>query len=156
MSTAANYLATAKRLLSSGATDTDVRRAVSATYYALFHHLCWHFSQIMTRPSAVTYTRAWLQTYRYPDHGPAKKQCHLVERQSGLDFPPALVAFSVVFSQMQERRIDADYNPAKEISALDAYGWIVTTEQTISSFEAATPEQQRAFVLFICLKPKAR
>lgn len=155
MISAADYLATARRLIASDATDADVRRAVSTAYYALFHHVCWHLSRIVTRSSDAKFTRAWLQAYRYLDHGPAKNQC-IQAKNPARGFPSELVKFALVFEQMHQRREDADYNPSAEMTALDAGAWIVTIEQAIADFEKIPADEQRAFVLFIGLKPKNR
>ncbi len=42
------------------------------------------------------------------------------------------------------------------MTALDAGAWIVTIEQAIADFEKIPADEQRAFVLFIGLKPKNR
>jgi uncharacterized protein (UPF0332 family) len=159
MMTATAYLVSARRLISSDATDVDIRRAISAVYYALFHHVCRHFSHVVVRNSDVTYTRAWLQTYRYLDHKPARDQCEKIERSNEtqkLGFPAEILRFATVFKEMQQRRLNADYNPAAQMTSLDAYSWVLAAEQAIADFENASPEHQRAFVLFVCLKPKAR
>ena len=159
MMTAASYLASARRLISSDATDVDIRRAVSTVYYALFNHLCRHFSHVVVRTSDATYTRAWLQAYRYLDHKPARDQCEKIERSNEtqhLGFPSEIVRFAIAFKEMQQRRLNADYNPAAQMTSLDAYSWILAAEQAIADFENASPEHQRAFVLFVGLKPKAR
>ncbi len=155
MITAADYLATAKRLISADATEVDVRRAVSSTYYALFHHVCRQFSQVVIRSSDGKFTRAWLQAYRYLDHGTAKNQC-IQAKDPSRGFSSELLKFALVFEQMQQRRESADYNPAANMTALDAYAWIVSVEQAIADFEKAPADQQRAFVLFVGLKPKKR
>jgi hypothetical protein len=149
------FLDTAKRLLSGAPTDVDVRRAVSTAYYAMFHCICGHFSSIVVRSSSLTFTRAWKQSYRYPDHGPMRQRS--VEARSGsLGFPKAITDFADTFAEMYLRRTNADYDPTALFAVVDARIWLATVEQAIADFDASPSEHQRAFVLFICLRPKSR
>jgi uncharacterized protein (UPF0332 family) len=149
------YIVTAKKLLSSAPTDVDVRRAVSATYYAMFHHVSRRFSDIVLRPSSSAYNRAWIQAYRYIDHGPAKQRCIEVWRQ-GRDFSIEFQIFAEMFARLQDRRNDADYNPLARLTVAGAEALIADAEVALAAFDTALPEAQRAFVLFIGLRPKGR
>ena len=57
---------------------------------------------------------------------------------------------------MQQRRIEADYDPARSFTAADAQSLIKSAEDAISAFDAEPVEAQRAFVLFVGLRPKNR
>ena len=155
MTDAIAYLATAKKLLKGRPTDADIRRAVSTAYYAMFHHACMHFSTIVLQPESGSYVRAWLQAYRYIDHGPAKQRC-LEAVKVDRKFPAGLVAFAERFIELQQRRIEADYDPARSFTAADAQSLIKSAEDAISAFDAEPIEAQRAFVLFVGLRPKNR
>ena len=86
-------LATASKLLESEPSEVDVRRSVSTAYYALFHHVCWHFSDIILQPQSGAYERARLQAYRYLDHGVAKVRCNEATAQAK-GFPAGIVEFA--------------------------------------------------------------
>ena len=105
MTAAAAYLATARKLLEGEPAEIDIRRAVSTAYYALFHHICFHFGGIVMQPKTGTYQRAQLQAYRYMEH---------------------------------------------------ALTLIASAEDAIAAFDAGPIEAQRAFVLFLGLRPKNR
>jgi hypothetical protein len=154
MISSAGQIQTAKYLLAGQPDDPRVRRAISTAYYALFHHLCFGFSSVVLRPSPMSFTRAWLQAYRYPDHGPAKQRCAAAAKEP--TFPVEVIKFAVAFVRLQGERIDADYNPERIFTAAEASGLVLTAEQAILDFDRVPAEHQRAFLLFVGLKPKAR
>ena len=155
MTDAVAYIATARKLLAGQPTDADIRRAVSTTYYALFHHVCFHFSMIVLHPSTGTYRRAWLQAYRYLDHGAAKQRCQDVNKKDR-KFSLGILVFSEAFVDLQQRRNDADYNPSIRFSISDAVASIGDAQKAINAFNAEPLEAQRAFVIFVGLRAKNR
>jgi hypothetical protein len=149
------HIETAKKLLLGLTTEVDIRRSISTAYYALFHHICHHFSQIVIQPTTGSYERAWLQAYRYLDHGPARQRCQEVTAKDR-KFPVGIVNFADAFVDLQQRRLEADYDPTESFTANDAHALIATAEDAIASFESEPKEAQRAFVLFLGLRPKNR
>ena len=89
----ADYIVAARKLMTGQPTQVEMRRAISTAYYAMFHHLCARFSEIVIRPSAQNYSRAWLQAYRYLDHGPAKQKS-LEATKPDRNFPNGIVNFA--------------------------------------------------------------
>jgi hypothetical protein len=43
-----------RKLLRDDPSEVDFRRSTSTAYYALFHHLCWHFSAVVQQPHSGT------------------------------------------------------------------------------------------------------
>ena len=150
-----DLIATARKLMSGSAADCDLRRAVSTAYYALFHHLCFLFSGIVQRPGEAHYLRAFTQAYRYVDHGLAKSKCEQVVTGK-LGFPRRIVYFAETFIDLQQARIEADYNPLAKFDAKSVLNLIENAESALASFDQDSPEAQRAFAIFVALKPKTR
>jgi hypothetical protein len=148
-----DLLVTARKLLQDSPTDTDIRRAVSTAYYALFHHLCSCFSGIVCHPAGGRFERAHLQAYRYVEHGQALNGCHAA-RGKAQNFAPGAVAFADAFIDLQQRRHDADYNPAQGFNVPTALNLIVGAEAAIAAFDAELAEARLAFAIFLALKPK--
>ncbi len=78
-----DFIATARDLAganSKGRTrETNIRRAVSTTYYALFHCLATsNANMLVGGPGAHRSQPAWRQAYRALQHGTARQRC---ERQ---------------------------------------------------------------------------
>ena len=71
-----DLLETARRPAESGAshpTQTDLRRAVSTAYYALFHCLAAAAADLLTGNGSRG--PEWHQVYRALEHGKARKAC---------------------------------------------------------------------------------
>jgi hypothetical protein len=159
---AAGYIMTARKLLRDDPTEVDFRRATSTAYYALFHYVCWHFSAIVQQPHSGTYVRAWLQAYRYVDHGSAKQRCVEAQRLERR-FPPGIQKFANTFADLHQRRAEADYDPWRTdydpldvITTASILNLISDAEAAIAAFDSELEEARRAFVIFVALKPKNR
>ncbi|MDW8444487.1 MAG: hypothetical protein RML45_09430 [Acetobacteraceae bacterium] len=67
-----SLIATAKRLLPEAPgrpRQSDLRRAVSTAYYALFHTLAKSNADLLALKSDGVLERAWTQVYRSLQHG---------------------------------------------------------------------------------------
>ena len=63
---------------------------------------------------------------------------------------------SNAFVSLQLRRAEADYDPSSQFTAEDALTLIASAGDAIAAFDAGPIEAQRAFVLFLGLRPKNR
>ena len=97
--------------------DTELRRAISCTYYALFHALCRCCADqvVGQNPTGLLAEQKWEQVYRALDHGPAKRRCN--NNQEMGKFPPEVQRFAEMFVDLQQQRHEADYNPKDGIWA---------------------------------------
>lgn len=148
-------IATARKLLSGEPSDTDLRRAVSSAYYALFHRLCASFSAIVLHPPEAVFVRASRQAYRYIEHGQAKRSCDEV-RARERNFPPGIVAFANSFVELQRFRIEADYQPTVAFDLELARSLVDTAEKAIAAHDGESAEARRAFAVFVGLRAKSR
>lgn len=87
---------------------TDLRRACSNIYYAMFHCLCEHVANQLAGRSRRN-SKSWVIFYRHLGHGEAKKA--LMGRDV-LNLDPAVSRFATHFKYMQEVRHTADYDPS--------------------------------------------
>ena len=63
----------------------DLRRAISAAYYAVFHSFCQNCADTLVGTSKRKRpNRAWQQVYRGLDHGAARSAC---EAARNIGFP---------------------------------------------------------------------
>jgi hypothetical protein len=81
-----------------------LRRAVSTAYYAVFHALCTICSDGLVRWSRTDLVD---RTYRALDHGSARRR--MVSFASTAGSQASLRHLSGIFSLLQDRRNDADY-----------------------------------------------
>ena len=131
--------------------QAELRRAVSATYYALFHTLAINAATLLVGNRSSTRTRqAWRQTYRALDHRRIKNQCtERRPRQVLAQFPPEIQKFADLFVNMQRERHAADYDPLEEFSRNSVAQFVGSARSTIAEFEQATRDDRRAFAVFV-------
>ena len=131
--------------------QAELRRAVSAAYYALFHalaHCC--ADRLAGSGRADRDGAAWVQTYRALEHGHARNQCD--NRSAMSAFPVEIQAFGQRFAYMQRQRQQADYSPSVTYSRRWVMQIVGETEDIITAFESAPNADRRAFALHVLLR----
>src|SRR5262245_19250431 len=85
---------------------SNLKRAVSTAYYALFHALAKDAADLLVGVRPTRARNAWVQTYRALDRGFAKQACREAKK---LGFSRNVAACSDEFVALQEARHKADY-----------------------------------------------
>lgn len=128
--------------------QTELRRAVSATYYALFHTLAINSADLLVGNRTSTRTRqAWRQVYRALDHGRAKRQC--TNQQTLNRFPQEIQKFADHFVMLQAQRHMADYDPLEQFSRSSVSQLVEETKSAITEFQTVDSDDRRAFAVFV-------
>ena len=129
--------------------QTRLRKAVSAAYYAMFHALSASNADTLIGGSPqFRRLPAWTLTYRALDHGFAKSRI-----QSGLTaFVPAIRNFGRVFTDLQNWRHRADYDPNAEFTRADAVRLIDRAAAAIVGFEAVDATERKAFAAHVLFR----
>lgn len=123
------------------ATQTELRRAVSCVYYAMFHTVALSNANALVGSSTIDQRRwAWQQTYRAADHRPTRNK--LSRASLGSRLPREIHRFGVLFAEAQQARHSADYDPHSEFSETAATDLIDRVEIAINAFNQ-TPEDVR-------------
>ena len=128
--------------------QANLRRAVSASYYAVFHALCWSNANILAGTGAGRPERAWLQVYRAVDHGQAKSRCKDA-RSKG--FPATIQAYAEAFVTLQEQRHRADYSPDRHFTKQESVEFAKLARSAVSAVGSAPIKDRRAFAIHILL-----
>ncbi len=129
-------------------TQTELRRAVSCAYYAMFHTLAASNANTLVGTSPADQRRwAWQQTYRAADHRPTRNK--LSRASLGNRFPGAIRRFGSVFADIQRTRHSADYDPHSEFSATDVNGLINRIETAIANFNQTSDDIRRDLAIHI-------
>ena len=130
--------------------QTDLCRATSAAYYAMFHTLarCCADTLVGATP-AIRNGPAWTQTYRALEHGYAKNQC---VRPAINRFPPEIREFAKAFADMQRLRHIADYAPQTDFHRYATLREIDYVERVIANFANAPVSDRRAFSVYVLLR----
>ncbi len=147
------------RQLASGVMDgnrgrprqTELCRAVSAAYYALFHTLALSGANSLAGSSSTSRNQpAWRQTYRALEHGRARNQC---ANQSAMgSFPAEIQDFGRLFVRLQSQRHSADYDPYARFSRANVMRLIEATGEAIARFENAAAVDRRSFAIHVLLR----
>ena len=143
--TPTDFMATARDLAQANTRgrprQTNLRRAVSTTYYALFHSIAACCADTLVGgPNSNRSEGAWLQVYRALEHGYARRRCahRDIER-----FPAEIQDFANQFVQMQRERHRADYSPAGRFYKDWVLQKIAEAEYQLTRFSRVTTRKTR-------------
>lgn len=157
----------AERLIgrpSSGPTrQVDIRRAISAAYYGLFHATLAGAADLfvgVTKRSSNLYALA----YRSVDHGSFRDLC-FEARKTQLPqkyrqyvtagaFGANIQDFAGAAIDLQEKRHSADYDPSIRVKISDAILAIKTARDALVRFNAADSDQREAFLGLLLFRPR--
>ena len=128
--------------------QAELRRAVSAAYYALFHTLALCCANRLAGSDRTG--AAWIQTYRALEHGYARNQCN--DQSALISFPDEIRLFCRRFVSMQGQRQRADYSPNATFSRDRVMQFINESEDAINALENAPGADRRAFSLHVLLR----
>lgn len=133
--------------------QANLRRSVSAAYYAVFHALCFSNANAIVGSTAKRPEAAWLQVYRATDHGKAKTRCRLVPMMT---FPMDLKNFANVFISLQEQRHIADYNPesSSHFSKREVLALIGAARAAVDAIARAPLSDRLAFAVHILFEKR--
>lgn len=124
--------------------QADLRRAVSAAYYAVFHALCRTCADMTVGVGHLRSHPTWAHVYRSVQHGEAKTRCSNVAPLAKLLEPAPLDRgirrFAGAFANLQEQRHRADYGPHASFTRSEVLTLVASADEVIGGLE---PGQQR-------------
>ena len=130
----------------------DLCRAVSTTYYAMFHCLARTCAdRLAGRAGMVGNRPTWRQVYRAPDHGQARARCENAPSW----FPDGVRQFGQTFAELQRRRHLADYDPDFRIGKSEVIADIDDARTAIDRFLATPASVRRDFAIHVLMKVRA-
>jgi uncharacterized protein (UPF0332 family) len=148
-----DFLNTASDLVESASNrprQTNLRRAVSTTYYALFHVLAKCCADLLIGGKGSDRSRfAWYQVYRSLEHGNAKRSC---DHKRVSKFPQEIQDFANAFVSMQAKRHKADYDPHERIYKSAVLFDIELAKDVMDKFKHVSLKDRRAFAAYVLLK----
>ncbi|MGJ4888839.1 hypothetical protein ACQR1Y_11625 [Bradyrhizobium sp. HKCCYLRH3099] len=139
----------------ASATQVDLRRAISAAYYAVFH-FCLTFAADMVCGSAVRSSDRYRHVYRSIDHSTLRNLCDKLRKTSPKDIAIApsmgfgnISDFARIAVTLQELRHRAEYDPQPVLTALEARTAVSEARQAITWFTSSNDEQQKTFLVLL-------
>jgi uncharacterized protein (UPF0332 family) len=143
----------------------DLRRAISAAYYALFHcFLRAAADDLVGTNRRSRRSSSYALVYRAFDHSNMLRICQeatkaqLPEKLSAAlnqnQFPIEIRYAADAFANLQDLRHKADYNPNIRFYKSDALNATARAAFATAQFEAADPEARRIFLLFMLFRTR--
>ena len=143
----------AQRLAEGRPSQTDLRRAISSVYYALFHAIAQSNADTLVGDDPQSRDQAaWRQAYRALDHGYAKRRCQ--SAQNNLRFSLPVKNLAGQFVDLQSARHRADYDPDEIFSGQDVLISVSEAIAYISAFQAAPELERRAFAVYVLMRDR--
>ena len=140
--------------------QVDLRRAISATYYAVFHMVLASLADEFVGGTLKKILRYAL-VYRSVSHKWLTDLCDELSKQTPkAKFQPYLPlggferdfkAFASSASELKERRHEADYDPLKRFKSADANLVIETGRSAIARYGKVSVKQRKAFLTMLLL-----
>ena len=132
--------------------QADLRRAISAAYYALFHCLAHTCADRLAGPDrAIGRRPMWRRVYRALDHNQAKTRCRNVPSS----FPDGVRQFGRTFAELQSKRHLADYDPDYRIGKSEVTADIADVRMAIDRFLETPAKARRLFCIHVMMKGRA-
>lgn len=159
-------LAQAERLASREAgapRQVDLRRAISAAYYAMFHAILRTAADEVVGTSQRT-SPLYELAYRSIDHARLRKLCEeaqqttLSSRRARYvptgSFTSDIRSFAASTLELQRHRHSADYDPSFRTTMSDAQVAIETARSGIARFDRASASEKRVFLFLLLFEPR--
>jgi hypothetical protein len=154
----------AEILIKNHKDETDLRRAVSTAYYAVFHYAL-RAAADLTAGAGNRATPRYSLVYCSVDHVRLKNLRDQLRGAAPQDVilpyappPPAYFGKVAVFARLaanlQLERHYADYHPTEYFDDARALQAVLAAQEAINTFEAATAEQRDAFLMLLLFKPR--
>lgn len=133
--------------------QSNLLRATSTAYYALFHTLARSCADLLIGgPGAARSKSAWHQVYRALEHGSCKNACKNGTKIGR--FPQEIQDFANAFVSMQEKRHKADYDPHEKAFKSAVLVDIDIVEDVIANYDSAPLKDRRAFAAYVLFKSR--
>lgn len=145
--------------------QVDLRRAISAAYYALFHALLRAAADdLVGKTSHVRRSPAYRLIYRAFEHSDVRRICidilkatlpaKLAEASGLQQFPETIQVVARGLLLLQGKRHSADYDPYLRLSKSDARVALLIAEHAIGALDAADISARRMFLMLMLFRTR--
>lgn len=143
--------------------QVDVRRAISAAYYAVFHYVLTAVADEFVGKTKRA-TKRYALVYRSVDHRGLKSLCNEAKQQQlspkyqryvpSKGLGPNIQAFASALVELQEKRHAADYDPSIRVKTSDAQVAVATARSAMRRFAKASSSRRKAFLGLLSFPPR--
>lgn len=137
--------------------QTDIRRAVSTGYYALFHFVSYFCTEALFLGATGRFSRAKNQAYRSLDHRGILDACRRAQNKD-MGFTKEIRDLAILFLNMHRLRNAADYDgdPSQEIKPPQALHKIGECDNHMEACNLTNSNNRIAFAILVLVKTKSR
>jgi uncharacterized protein (UPF0332 family) len=142
------------------ATQVDLRRAISAAYYGLFHFTLQVAANLFVGADKQS-TAGYALVYRSVDHGRFRTLGAQLGGTKSQSVPLMLnggfgkvADFARIAANLYELRNLADYDPLREFTTDEAKTAVSNAREAVKLFQQGTVDQQEAFLTLLLFKPR--
>ncbi len=145
------------------ARQVDLRRAISSTYYGVFHYVLTCLADEVVGPSQRG-TPRYALVYRSVEHGKIRSLCadvrkdivpsKLVPLAPPKGFDPRLRGFGAAALELQELRHQADYELLKRFTIIDVRTAVTVARDAVGAFAATEADSRKAFLTPLLCSPR--
>ena len=129
--------------------QASLRRAVSTTYYALFHCMAENCADMLVGEAGSDRSEPeWNQAYRALEHGRARQRA---DQDRIYRFPQEIQDFAKQLAAMQKNRESADYDPSASFTQSAVIEDIDLAERRVREFRQAPERDRRAFAAYVLM-----
>jgi uncharacterized protein (UPF0332 family) len=131
--------------------QADLRRAISAVYYGVFHCVLRAAADRVVGGSlGARASDAYDRVYRSLDHSELKKRSQEARPLCGAD----IAAVADAIKDLQEKRHRADYEPRYKVSKSDVIAAIATARDAAAKLATATTGDREKYLVTILFKKR--
>jgi uncharacterized protein (UPF0332 family) len=124
--------------------QSDLRRAISSAYYALFHGLAEATADRLVGATTIArQSTAWCRVYRALNHSEVKKACRGAGQMGGSN---DLLVFASSFLGLQELRHQADYDPIARFTHSFVVDRVNEAEEALAALQRVSKFEQLDFI----------
>jgi len=143
--------------------QVDIRRAISASYYGLFHAVVTAAADLVIGQNNRAQPRYGL-VYRSIDHNRLRELCTDLQKQPLPDkykryaphggFGVDIKIFATAVVELREKRHIADYDPMVQMKQSDAILLTRTARAALIRFQNANPDERAVFLTLLLFEPR--
>lgn len=143
--------------------QADLKRAISNTYYAVFHEILTGAADDFVG-GTKRHTPRYKLVYRSVNHTSLRKLCedvikpNLAAKYSDYlpitGVGPDINAVATALVDLQEKRHSADYDPLFTVRMSDALLAIATARSALVRFKAASATRRKPFLSLVVFSPR--
>jgi uncharacterized protein (UPF0332 family) len=144
--------------------QADIRRAISAAYYAIFHATITAAVDQFVGVTNRDRSRYGL-VYRSVSHAWLRDLCKEVQKPTlsnrfkpyapSIGFGPNITTFAAAVVELQEKRHSADYDVMVRVNRSDAALAIATARAALKRFSKASRTRRLAFLSLLLFQPRS-